>query len=108
MARRANESFRLGQDVNLLLLTAWEHGARHVVLSQEGNRTEIRFLAQDGHEEAELLSLPYLEICRRLRQMSARFGRIRVDMGGHHWHLEMVAANRHTPQRLFLHMRQDD
>jgi hypothetical protein len=94
--------------VNLLLLRAWEHGARHVVLQREGEGTEIRFLAQDGHEQVELLSLPYCEVARRLRQMSARFGRVRVEMGGQHWHLETVAADRKSPERLFLHMRPDD
>ena len=108
MARRAHHSFAGGHDVNLLLLTAWEHGARHVVLQREGDGTEIRFLAQDGHEQAERLSLPFAEIARRLRQMSARFGRVRVEMAGQHWHVESVAAEGNSPERLFLHMRPDD
>jgi hypothetical protein len=105
MARRAEDSSFNNEDVNLLLFTAWEHGARHVVLRAQGEGMEISYLDPNGGEHSELLALPYSSVVKHLRQMSARLGRVRVEMGGHQWHLEAVAPGSRRPAQVFLHMR---
>jgi hypothetical protein len=103
MARRAEQT--IFEDLNLLLFTAWEHGARHAALQPEGEGAEIRFLGPDGSEHAERLSLPYKNLVRRLRQLIARMGRVQLNMGGHQWHLDADIPGSRRPDRIFLHMR---
>ena len=95
----------MGEDVNQLLWAAWEHGARHVSVSPQKDGIEIRYLSVDGGEHAEHLTLSYEPIVKRLREMSVRFGRVHVDMGGHQWHFDAVVPAARHPERVFLHMR---
>ncbi len=104
MARRAQDSFTTAEDLNLLLLSAWEHGARHVVLRGRDQGTEISFLDPDGAEHQELLSLSYPQIVKDLRAMTARHGRVHLDMAGHQWDLQAVVPAAGCPERVFLHM----
>ena len=108
MARRLQQSFAVCEDVNLLLFAAWEHGARHVLLSGQDDGMEIRYLGIDGGEHIERLALSYEQIVKRLREMSARLGRVHVDMGGHQWHFDAVVPATRHPDRVFLHMRPED
>jgi hypothetical protein len=105
MARRANQSISVIEAVNLLLWAAWEHGARHVLLSPQDEGMEMRFLGADGDEHIERLAFSYEQIVKRLREMSAQLGRVRVDMGGHQWHFDAVVPATRHPERVFLHMR---
>lgn len=101
MARRDRRpAVDFGQ-VHSLLLTAWERGARHVVLSPQGDGTDIRFLDLDGAEHHERLSLPYDLTAARLRAMGERLGHGVADIGGQRWRFE-VAPSRDA---LFLHLR---
>ena len=106
MAKSIQPSRSDYEEINALLFAAWQHGARHVVLTQEGHGTEFRFLGPDGTEQVEVLSLPYHETVDRLRKMSARFGRVHAHMGGNDWHIEPVDT--HEGKRVFLHMRAGD
>jgi hypothetical protein len=105
MARQADRSLSIVEDVNLLLFTAWEHGARHVSLQPHDTGTVMSYLGPDGGEHTERLSLRYDHIVKRLREMSARLGRVRIDMGGHHWHLEAVRPASARADQVFIHMR---
>jgi hypothetical protein len=108
MARRANQSISVIEAVNLLLWAAWEHGARHVSLRAQDDGTEIRYLGIDGGHHIERLALSYDRVVQRLREMSARLGRVHVDMGGHQWHFDTVVPATRHPERVFLHMRPED
>ncbi len=105
MARHARQPLSVVQDVNLLLFAAWEHGARHVALRPERDGIEISYLRADGHEQTEILSLPYQSTVDRLREMSARMGRVHVHMGGHQWCMDAVVPPTRHPDRVFLHLR---
>jgi hypothetical protein len=105
MARRLPQLLPVFEDVNLLLFAAWEHGARHVLLSPQDDGLEIRYLGIDGGEHIERLALSYEQIVKRLREMSAQLGRVHVDMGGHQWHFDAVVPATRHPERVFLHMR---
>ena len=108
MARLANQSNSVVEDVNLLLCAAWEHGARHVSLRPQGDGLEISYLGSDGGDHKERLSLHYKEIVMRLRELSRRFGRVRVDIGGHQWQFDAVIPGSGNPNQVFLHMRPAD
>jgi hypothetical protein len=108
MARRANQLISIVEHVNLLLCTAWDHGARHVSLRPRDDGMEITFLGADGDEHTERLSLSYTNAVKRLREMSARLGRVRVDMGGRQWHFDAVVPATRHPERVFLHMRPEE
>jgi hypothetical protein len=105
MARRAQDSFSSAfGDLNLLLLMAWEHGARHVALRGADQGTELSFLDPEGAEHQELLSMSYPHIVKGLRQMTARHGRIHLNMAGHQWDLQAIVPPSRCPERVFLHM----
>jgi hypothetical protein len=105
MARRVQQSMSPFEEVNLFLFAAWEHGARHIALQPLDDGIGVSFLGADGAEHHERLSLPYQSTVKRLREMSARFGRVHLDMGGHQWHLDFVVPPRRDMDRVFLHMR---
>ena len=105
MARRDKQWAPGFEEVNLLLFNAWEHGARHAVLRPDSNGTEIRFLGPDGTEHHESLSLSYAHLVARLRQMTARYPRMHLNMGGNRWHLQAAVPRSRSPDRVFLHMR---
>jgi hypothetical protein len=107
MARRANQSDSVIEDVNLLLCAAWEHGARHVSLRPQDSGMELKYLGRDGGEHVEHLSLSYEDTVERLRDMSVRLGRVHVDIGGRHWHFDAVVPGSRHPDQVFLHMRPD-
>jgi hypothetical protein len=108
MARHAQQPKWLDQELNLLLFSAWEHGARHAALQPQDQGTVISYLAADGGEHTERLSLSYDTLVKRLRQMATRLGQVRVDMGGHQWRVEAVVPGSQRPERVFLHMRPYD
>src|SRR5262245_36793774 len=108
MARRDKHGTAQFSDINALLLGAWERGARHVLLSKEGDGTELRFLGPDGSEHQERISLPYHTTVARLRDMSGRLGHGRANMAGQRWRFEVTPAERPHPHQLFLHMRAED
>ncbi len=108
MARRAEPAFWIVRGVNLLLCTAWEHGARHVALHRRPDGTEIRFLASDGCEHIEYSSMSYDVTVERLREMSKRLGRIRINLAGQHWHFDIVFPEAHRPEPVYLHMRPEE
>jgi hypothetical protein len=105
MARRDRRSADDFEVVNALLLTAWERGARHVVLTREGDGTEIHFLDLNGAEHHERLSLPYDPTAARLRVMGARFGHGVADIGGQRWRFGVNISKRSPADQLFLHLR---
>jgi hypothetical protein len=105
MARRARLPFSIIEDVNLMLFTAWEHGARHVALRPEEGGLEISYLGPDGREKTERLALCYEDTVKRLRQMSTGLGRVHVEMGGQRWHFDAIVPSARCPERVFLHMR---
>ena len=108
MARRLCQTISPFEEINLFLFSAWEHGARHVALRHQDKGIEVKFLGPDGTEHLELLSLPYQTTVKRLREMSARFGRVHLDMGGQQCHLDFVVPRRPNPDRVFLHLRPVD
>ena len=108
MARRVRLPLSVIEDVNLMLFTAWEHGARHIALQPEVDGIEIKYLKPDGAEYHERLALSYEDTVRRLREMSARLGRVRVDMGGHRWNVDATVPSARRPDRVFVHMRPVD
>lgn len=105
MARRVHQSLSVIERVNLLLLGAWEQGARHVSLRRQGAGIELSFLGPDGREKTERLAYSYDETVERLRELSHDLGRVQVNMAGHEWHFDAVVPASCMPDRVFLHMR---
>jgi hypothetical protein len=108
MARRLRQTLSLIKDVNVLLLGAWEHGARHVALRPSDTGTEVSFLGADGSEHIERWPMPYRDAVQRLRQLSASLGRVRVNVAGQHWHFDAAFPAPPSSHPVFLHLRPDE